>query len=179
MDWTALRSEFPVTRRWAFFDHAAVAPLTGRAQQALTDWASDMAENGDVHEPQWVRRVEAVRTLVGQLLHVDSLDIAFVKNTSEGIGIVAEGYPWKPGDNVITAAEEYPANIYPWMNLRGRGVEVRMLASRERRLWVDDLRALVDERTRIVRLSFVGFASGFRNDLESIGTLCPERAALI
>src|SRR5690348_4084404 len=175
MDCTALRSEFPVTRHWAFFDHAAVAPISGRAQQALGDWAADMAENGDVHEPQWVQRVEAVRNLAGQLLHADPLDIAFIKNTSEGIGIVAEGFPWKPGDNIITAAEEYPSNIYPWMNLAGRGVEVRTLASRGRRLWVDDLRALIDERTRIVSLSFVEFASGFRNDLDAVGGLCRER----
>jgi selenocysteine lyase/cysteine desulfurase len=178
MDWTALRTEFPVTRRWAFFDHAAVAPISGRAQQALVDWAADMAENGDVHEAQWVQRVEAVRRLAGQLLHADPLDIAFIKNTSEGIGIVAEGFPWQPGDNIITAAEEYPANIYPWMNLAGRGVEVRMLASRDRRLWVDDLRALMDQHTRIVSLSFVEFASGFRNDLDAIGTLCRERGVL-
>src|SRR5437763_589512 len=65
-----------------------------------------------------------------------------------------------------------------WTALRSRGVEVRMLASRERRLWVDDLRALLDDRTRIVSLSFVEFASGFRNDLESIGTLCRERGVL-
>lgn len=175
MDWTALRSEFPVTRRWAFFDHAAVAPISGRAQQALADWAADMAENGDVHEAQWLQRIEAVRRLAGQLLHADPLDIAFVKNTSEGIGIVAEGFPWKPGENVITAMEEYPSNLYPWMNLADRGVEVRTLASRDRRLWVDDLRALIDPRTRLVSLSFVEFASGFRNDLDAVGTLCRER----
>jgi selenocysteine lyase/cysteine desulfurase len=175
MDWNGLRTEFPVTRRWAFFDHAAVAPITGRAQQALADWATDMAENGDVHEAQWVERIEKVRRLAGQLLHTDPLDIAFVKNTSEGIGIVAEGFPWQPGDNVITAAEEYPSNIYPWMNLARRGVEVRTLASRERRLWVDDLRALMDQRTRIVTLSYVEFASGIRNDLDAIGALCRER----
>jgi selenocysteine lyase/cysteine desulfurase len=175
MDWNGLRGEFPVTRCWAFFDHAAVAPITGRAQQALADWATDMAENGDVHEAQWVERVERVRGLAGRLLHADPLDIAFVKNTSEGIGIVAEGFPWRPGDNVITAAEEYPSNLYPWMNLAERGVEVRMLASRDRRLWVEDLRALMDARTRIVTLSYVEFASGFRNDLNAIGNLCRER----
>src|SRR6184192_2864556 len=133
MDWNALRDEFPVTHRWAFLDHAAVAPLTRRAQQALVEWAADMAENGDVNEPRWVQRTEEVRRLAGQLLDADPLDIAFVKNTSEGIGIVAEGFPWQPGDNMVTAAEEYPANIYPWMNLSGRGVEVRRLPSRERR----------------------------------------------
>ena len=72
-----------------------------------------------------MRRVEEVRRLAGRLLNADPLDVAFVKNTSEGIGIVAEGFPWRPGDNVVTAAEEYPANLYPWMNLAGRGVEVR------------------------------------------------------
>jgi selenocysteine lyase/cysteine desulfurase len=175
MDWTALRNEFPVTRRWAFFDHAAVAPISERAQKALADWAVDITENGDVHNSRWVQRVEEVRRLAGRLLRVDPQEIAFVKNTSEGIGIVAEGFPWKPGDNMITAAEEYPANIYPWLNLADRPVEVRMVASREGRIWIDDIRAAMDSRTRLVSLSFVEFASGFRNNLDAIGNLCRER----
>jgi cysteine desulfurase/selenocysteine lyase len=175
MDWVGLRQKFPVTRHWAYFDHAAVAPISGPAQQAIADWAADMAGNGDVHEHRWVERIEAVRQLAAQLLNADPLDIAFIKNTSEGIGIVAEGFPWQPGDNVVTAREEYPANIYPWMNLASRGVEVRLVASRDRRLWIDDLRAAIDGHTRLVSLSFVEYASGLRNDLDAIGTLCRER----
>src|SRR5438128_6989247 len=175
MDWTKLREEFPITCRWAFFDHAAVAPISARAQRAMAEWAADMVENGDVNVAHWERRVEEVRALAGRLVNADPNDIAFIKNTSEGVGIVAEGFPWQPGDNVITAAEEYPSNIYPWMNLAGRGVEVRTLASRDQRLWLDDLRALIDQHTRIVSLSFVEFASGFRNDLDAIGALCRER----
>jgi len=175
MDWSTLRTEFPVTHRWAFFDHAAVAPISGPAQRAITEWAADLVENGDVHDAQWVQRVEAVRRLAGQLLSADPLDVAFIKNTSEGIDIVAEGFPWQPGDNVITAAEEYPANIYPWMNLAGRGVELRTVASRGNRIALDDIRAAMDSRTRIVSLSFVEYASGFRNDLCAIGGLCRER----
>src|SRR5215471_10969525 len=152
MDWIKLRAEFPVTRKWAFLDHAAVAPLSERAQKAMVAWAADLTENGHVNEWIWNDRVEEVRHLAGRLLNSDPLDIAFVKNTSEGIGIVAEGFPWKPGDNMVTAAEEYPSNLYPWMNLSGRGVEVRTLANRDRRLWVDDLRALMDQHTRIVSL---------------------------
>jgi selenocysteine lyase/cysteine desulfurase len=175
MDWTALRHEFPITRRWVFFDHAAVAPLSRPAQQALAEWAADMAENGDVNVLRWDRRVEEVRGLAARLLNADPLDIAFVKNTSEGVGIVAEGFPWKAGDNVVIAAEEYPANVYPWMNLAGRGVEVRRVPSRDRRLWIDDLRAAIDGRTRLLSLSAVEYASGFRNDLDAIGGLCRER----
>jgi cysteine desulfurase / selenocysteine lyase len=179
MDWAALRqSEFPVTRHWAYFDHAAVAPLSARAQQALSQWASDLAENGDVHEPQWVARVEQVRQSFAQLLNADPQDLAFVKNTSEGLGIVAEGFPWQPGDNVVTAAEEYPANIYPWMNLTGRGVELRLVPSRGARVVVDDVRQAIDGRTRILTVSHVEFASGFRNDLNALGALCRERGIL-
>jgi selenocysteine lyase/cysteine desulfurase len=178
MDWKQLREEMPVTRRWAFFDHAAVAPLTERARLAMNDYAVDLAENGDVNERRWVDRVEEVRHLAARLINADPVDVAFVKNTSEGIGIVAEGYPWQPGDNVVTAQEEYPANIYPWMNLQTRGVETRLVASRGPRVTIDDIRGAMDGRTRMVSLSFVEFASGFRNDLEAIGTLCRERGVL-
>jgi selenocysteine lyase/cysteine desulfurase len=177
MDWDALRREFPVTRRWAFFDHAAVAPLSGRAQQAITECAKSFAENGGVGWSRWDVRVEEVRQLAGRLISADPLDIAFVKNTTEGIGFVAEGFPWKVGDNVVTAAEEYPANIYPWLNLVHQGVEVRRVPSRGARLEIDDLRAAMDGRTRLVSLSSVEFSSGFRNDLDTIGAICRERGA--
>ncbi len=175
MDWTSLREQFPVTRRWAYFDHAAVAPLSAPAQRAVVEWAADMTDNGDIHESLWFRRVNEVRGLAGRLLNADPLDVAFVKNTSEGIGIVAEGFPWQPGDNVVTAAEEYPANLYPWLNLAGRGVELRTVASRGSRLPIDDVRAAVDRRTRVLSLSWVEFASGFRNDLDTLGQFCRER----
>lgn len=175
--WLSLRDEFPVTRRWAFLDHAAVAPLPRRTCAALKAWADDLADNGVVSWQRWFRRVEEVRGLCGRLLNCDPLDLAFVKNTSEGIAWVAEGYPWRPGDNVVVAAEEYPSNIYPWLNLAGRGVEVRRVESRDRRVCLDDLAAAMDGRTRLVSLSYVEFASGFRNDLEAVGSLCRERGA--
>jgi selenocysteine lyase/cysteine desulfurase len=178
MDWQRLRDEFPVTRRWAFFDHAAVSPLPARARRALEEWAADLAENGPVHHARWMQRVEQVRALAGRLLNADPEDVAFVKNTSEGIGIVAEGLDWRPGDNVVTAEEEYPANVYPWLNLAGRGVEVRRVPSRGARVEIDDLRAALDARTRLLTLSWVEFASGFRNDLDAVGALCRERGIL-
>src|SRR2546423_4038699 len=137
MDWATLRDQFPVTRHWAFLDHAAVAPLPAPAVRALAAYAHSLAQNGVADVLHWVQRVEEVRRLAGRLLNADPLDVAFVKNTSEGVGIVAEGFPWRPGDNVVTAAEEYPANIYPWMNLAGRGVEVRRVPSRGSRIETD------------------------------------------
>lgn len=170
-----LDDEFPVTRHWAFLDHAAVAPPTARAQRALVEWMDDMTNNGVVNESMWLKRIEEIRRRAAQFLHADSLDVAFVKNTSEGIGFVADGFPWQEGDNVVIAADEYPANVYPWMNLARRGVETRRVPSRGPRIEIDDLRRAIDARTRVVSLSHVEFATGFRNDLDAIGALCRER----
>ncbi len=165
---------FPVTKRWAFFDHAAVAPLSEPARLAMMEWINDMAENGVVSDPRWVKRIAEVRKLAAQLLNASSEDVAFVKNTSEGIGIVAEGIRWNSGDNVVTSADEYPANLYPWMNLASRGVELRQIPSRDGRILIDDLAAAIDSRTRILTLSFVEYATGFRNDLDAAGALCRQ-----
>jgi cysteine desulfurase/selenocysteine lyase len=167
-----------VTTKWAYFDHAAVAPLTERARRTLIAWADDLAENGEVNDAARVGRIEEVRRLAGQLLNADPLDIAFVKNTSEGVGIVAEGLPWRAGDNVVTAEDEYPANLYPWMNLAARGVELRRVPSRDGRILLDDLHAALDARTRLLSLSFVEYASGFRNDLAAVGQLCRDKGVL-
>jgi selenocysteine lyase/cysteine desulfurase len=145
---------------------------------AIKEWLDDLAGHGVIHEPRWLARIHEVREAFGTLLHCDPLEIAFVKNTSEGIGIVAEGYPWQPGDNVVTSTDEYPANIYPWLNLATRGVEVRRVPSRQGRIMLDDLREAIDSRTRILTLSWVEFATGFRNDLDAVGELCREKGVL-
>jgi cysteine desulfurase/selenocysteine lyase len=178
MDELAIRQHFPVTARWAYLDHAAVAPLSQPALDALTAWAQDITANGDVHHGQWMRQVEEVRHLAGTLLNADPLDLAFIKNTSEGIGLIAEGIPWQAGDNVVTSCDEYPANVYPWMNLARRGVEVRLVPSREGRVVLDDLAAAMDSRTRLLTISFVEFATGFRNDLDALSALCQQRGIL-
>jgi selenocysteine lyase/cysteine desulfurase len=175
MDGESLRDQFPVTKRWAFFDHAAVAPLSGAAARTLHEYADDYAENGQTAILRWLARVEAARRAVGRLLNADPLDVAFVPNTSAGVAIVAEGFPWQAGDNVVLPAEEYPANQYPWMNLAGRGVEVRRVPGRGPRVSIDDLRAAMDGRTRVLAISSVEFASGYRNNLDALGSLCRER----
>ncbi len=176
MDWTAFRARFPVARRWAFLDHAAVAPIPDRAVEALEEYGRRTAENGIADVWFWSDRVAHVRRLAAQLVNAPSPDdVCFVPNTTAGIGLVAEGFPWKPGDNVVLAAEEYPSNQYPWLNLADRGVEVRPVPSRGGRVEIDDVRAAMDGRTRVLTASFVQFASGFRADLDALGSLCRER----
>lgn len=169
------RDEFPVTQNWHYLDHAAVAPLSRRARKRIEDWAKDLTENGDVNEGGWWREVEGVRTLAASFLNASPGEIAFLKNTSEGLALVAEGFPWKPGDNVVIAEGEYPANVYPWIHLHDRGVEVKIVPSHEARIRLEDIERTIDARTRLVSLSFVQFATGFRSDLAAVGSLCKER----
>ncbi len=176
MDWNALRkAEFPVAEHWAYFDHAAVAPLPRRSGEALRAWADDQVRHGVVHWLDWEAKLRTLRSDLARLIHAHVDEIAFVNSTTQGIGLVAEGFPWRDGDNVVTAAEEYPSNLYPWMNLASRGVSLRTVPSREGRVWVDDLVAAMDESTRLLTISHVEFASGFRNDLEALGEHCRKR----
>jgi selenocysteine lyase/cysteine desulfurase len=118
---------------------------------------------------------QELRQALGQLINASPEEIAFVQNTAEGINIAAHAIPFQPGDNVIFCDMEYPANVYPWMNLERRGVEVRIIPHREGGLALDDLEEYVDERTRVVAVSSVEFLTGFRNDLKGIGELCKAK----
>ena len=178
MNWQDVRDEFPVTKRFAYLDHAAVAPLSARCASAMRAFIADTEERGYVNAAKWDRRVEEVRGLAGQLIGADADEIAFVKNTTEGLCHVANGLPWQERDNVVITDVEFPANVYPWLNVEKRGVEVRRVKEVDGRIPFEAVEASIDARTRVVSLSFVEFLSGFRNDLVRIGELCARRGAL-
>jgi len=119
-----------------------------------------------------------VRSAFARLVGGEPTGVAFVRNTSEGLSLVASGWEWKQGDNVIVVADEYPANVYPWWGLARWGVETRFVQRRDLRFNVDDVAALADDRTRAVSVSAVDWQSGFRADLTSIGSFCRERDIL-
>src|SRR5262245_23737437 len=102
MDLSTFRSQFPVTARWAFLDHAAVAPLPAPAVAALRDYADSLAANGVAAVKRWVDRIAEVRALAARLVNSpDADDVYFVPNTTYGVSVVAEGFPWRAGDNVV------------------------------------------------------------------------------
>ncbi len=173
MDWDALRElEFPIGRNLAYFDHAAVAPLPRRSALAIRNQVEDQEHYGSNHWPEWERQIEENRRRIATLINADVDEIAYIPNTTHGIGLIAEGYPWGEGDSVVTATEEYPSNLYPWMNLASRGVELRTVPSRDGRVWLRDLAAAMDRSTRVLTISHVEFSTGFRNDLDALVELC-------
>ncbi|QEH33916.1 putative cysteine desulfurase [Aquisphaera giovannonii] len=178
--WDDLRDrEFPVTRGWVYLDHAAVSPLPRRSGDVVRAWLEDQQGHGVVRWPEWGKKLEAARDAAARLIGADRAEIAFVNSTTQGIGLVAEGFPWRDGDNVVVPAEEYPSNVYPWMNLADRGVSVRLVPGRDGRIWPEDLAAAMDARTRVLAVSHVEFASGFRNDLDLLCELCHGRGVAL
>jgi len=178
-NWDFFRRQMPVARDWAYLDHAAVAPLSGPAQAALTDWTADAAQNGSANYPAWSRRMEHLRTLAAGLLGAIPEEIAFIGNTTAGVNLVAEGFPWHEGDNVVIRADEYPTNQYPWLHLADHGVETRRISAEKGPLDIDQLLAACDSRTRIVSVSWVAFASGWRHDLDQLADQVHKRGALL
>ena len=173
-----IRKEFPVTSEIIFFDHARVAPLPKRVKQVVTAFIDDATRFGTAHYENWVLELEHTRKKFAELINANRDEIAFVKNTSEGISIVANGFDWQLGDNVVIPDIEFPANVYPWWNLKQRGVETRMVKSVEGRVLFDELVKQVDNRTRILSISSVECNSGFRSDLNRLGTFCKEKGIL-
>lgn len=177
--WSAMRAQMPVAEKWAYFDHAAVAPLPAPSAAAIMRFADQSQREGDTVWLDWNREVERARSLAARLLRAELAEVALTHSTTEGISLVAEGYPWQAGDNVVTLANEFPSNQYPWMNLASRGVEARRVSVDDGRVDLKRIEEACDARTRIIAVSWVGYLSGYRLDLDALVDMAHRRGALV
>lgn len=169
--------EFPLDENLVYLNHAAVGPWPRRSADAVQRFAEENAVHGARHYPRWTKVETALREQCRLLLNAPSAaDIALLKNTSEGLSVIAYGLPWQAGDNVVISDQEFPSNRIVWESLNTLGVECR-----EAVLGADPEQALfarVDRRTRLLAISSVQYASGLRMDLARIGKFCRERGIL-
>jgi selenocysteine lyase/cysteine desulfurase len=167
---TRYRDEFPVTKELIYLNHAAVSPLCRRAAEAIRWLADDACQFGSLHYDKWMDSYAGLRKAAARLINAGPDEIAIVKNTSEGIAMVALGLDWKAGDRVVAFKEEFPANYYPWLRLEKRGVQLTWLSI------YDPLEKIAEAipGARLLAISFVNYLSGYRVDLEAIGKLCHE-----
>lgn len=176
------RGLFPVTDRYVYLDHAGVAPLSTRTVAAVRAAAETAAAHGSVGEDERFAALEDTRARAAGLLGVDPDDVAFVKNTTEGLGFVANGLEWRDGDRVVVPDGEFPSTIYPWLSLADRGVEVTRVPPQGPggSLPLDEFAAELDRgRVRLVALSWVQFATGWRSDLAGLAEVCHAHDALL
>lgn len=174
-----LRALFPITEHSIYLNHAAVSPLPTTTLRAVESQLRDVHENGSAGFRNWLATKEQARELLANLLGARPEQVAFMRNTSDALSSVANGLTWRAGDNIVTFGREFPSNIYPWLRIRDvHGVEVRMCEEREGRVDLNELESMIDENTRVVAVSHVQYASGFRIDLERLGRVVRQHDAL-
>lgn len=179
LDLEQCRAEFPVTQSCIYMNHAAVAPVSRRVRKAMVGLLEDVHYFGSAHWDRWVDAYAATRRAVAQLLGAEPAEIAFVKNTSEGISLFTNGLDWQRGDEVVSLEGEFPANYYPWQLLETKGVALRLVKNEYGRFSLDAIAQALGPRTRVVAVSFVQYLSGFRLDLNALGGLCAAHNALL
>lgn len=173
------RREFPHT--WTdmvYLNHAAVAPLSFRVRDAVDRYQTRRALKGIEPYPWILKTVQETRGLLATMLNARSEQIAFVLNTSDGLNIIAQGLDWEPGDRIILNDLEFPANVYPFLNLKRRGVEIDFIRSQNGKITSEDIAAATTPKTKLVSISHVQFLTGAKADLRAIGKLCRERDIL-
>jgi len=178
----SIQSEFQIRQNRTYLNNASIAPMADRVVRAVDDFMEDVRRTGRNNFPHWMRHADTeVKDRIAKLIGAERAEIAFIKNTTEGLSIVANGVDWRDGDNVIIADIEYPSNVYCWMNLARRGVSIRWVRSRANggKVPVDEIAGLIDARTRLISISAVQFSNGYRQDLELTGALCRKHGILL
>ncbi len=173
--------QFPILAHWDFYQHAGASPLPKVVADAVRKYANGSEAASYLNDHRYTD-LDKIRAAAAGMINAGSDEIALLKNTAEGISIVAAGADFQPGDRIVTAAGEYPANVYPWMDAAQRHklqlifVPESTSPTGERSV---PLQAILDEaakpRTKVVALSHVEYATGQRYDLQAIGKFCRER----
>lgn len=166
--------------------HCAISPLFAEAAAAKQAFSEDMATGGISALPKYLDLVPRLHRNAAQFLRTSAENISYVHNVAEALCMIANGYPFSPGDEVISYLHEYPSNHYPWLLQQKRGVALELLSdnaplpesvdfSHPTGWSMDELDSRITKRTRIVALSHVQFTSGFAADLRQLGELCRHK----
>lgn len=167
--------EFPITRDWAYLDHATFGPPPACHVRAATAILQGLSARGSA-ALEGERLLEEVRTEAAALLHCEPRQVALLRSTSEGLGLLAQGLDWRPGDEVVVYEREFEGCLAPFLRLRDLGVRIRVVPDLGRaRFDIEDVERALTPRTRAVCFSVVNRSHGTRAPVEAIGTLCRER----
>ena len=173
------RDAFPACEGRTYLNCAAVAPGSTRVRAAINAWLDDHVAQGNMASGQWWTRAAEARARTAALIGASPEEVAFVRSTSHGLAMVAEGLDWRPGDEVaVASAIEYPSNVYAWKHLADRGVRLREIRAVDGAVTPEAVEDAIGPRTRLVAVSSVQFASGHRTDVDAIGRLCRDRDVL-
>ena len=174
IDWKALRDQFPTAAHWIYLDVARKTIPPRAQQEAVESYFRDVYLQAGADA--WsATRVAETRNALAALLGAKPAEIAFTKNTTEGLNIAAHAFDLRSGDNIVLTDMEHVANVWVWKHWEAKGVEIRYAKHRDRRLPLDAFLAAIDDRTRVVSTAWVTYGNGYRVDVPRLGAICRDR----
>lgn len=173
MDKSIIRRYFPYLKNGIiYFNHASTGPFSSLVTSQLTELLKEKSESNIDDFPSFLKVMEETKVLLSKLINCNVDRTAFVDNTSNGINIIAQSIEWKKGDRILLNDVEFPANVYPFLNLKRFGVEVDFVKSLNGIVTAEQIIDSVKPGTRLISVSFVQFLSGYKIDLDKIGNYC-------
>jgi len=173
---TEVRELFPhIKSGKIYFNHAATGPFSKNVLKIVNEYLLQRSETDIDNFPELIKVVGETKKHLCQMINCMAGRIAFVDNTSNGLNILAQGIKWRKGDSILLNDLEFPANVYPFLNLEKEGVTVEFVKSKNGIVSADDIINAIKPNTRLISISFVQFLTGYRVDLEKIGAVCREK----
>lgn len=155
-----------------YFNHASIGPLSKLVVSNLNEYIYTRSAGSIKNFDTFISADNNGREKLGRLLNCEPNRVTWVDNVSNGMNLLANSLEWQNGDEIILNDMEFPANVYPFLNLQAKGVVVKIVKSREGKVLIEDLREAITNRTKLVSISYVQFFSGYRSDLVELGKLC-------
>jgi len=175
-----VRKMFPhISKGITYLNHAATGPLSQPLLDTLNEFFRERSEGNIDDYPSFVQVTEETKNMLTPWMNTERERIAFADNTTSGLNLIAQGLKWEKGDEIILNDIEFPANIYPFLNLEKKGVKIRFVKSHEGIVNAEDIIENITRKTKLVSVSMVQFLSGYRIDLQKLGSVCKSEDIIL
>jgi selenocysteine lyase/cysteine desulfurase len=176
MDIIKAREYFPHLKKGiTYLNHAATGPFSKPVLDVMDEYFRARSEDNIDDYPAFVKTIEETKELLTVYFNCEPQRLAFADNTTNGLNMLAQGFDWKEKDEIILNDIEFPANVYPFLNLERKGVKIVFVKSRNGIVTAEDIIEKITSKTKLISVSMVQFLSGYRIDLEKLGKVCRER----
>jgi len=173
---TEARSLFPhIKEGKIYFNHASTGTFSTRVLKVLEDQIKEKTTGEIDGYEDFVKTAAETKSSLGKMINCSANNIAFTDNTTNGLNILAQGLKWNEGDEIILNDLEFPANVYPFLNLKEKGVNIKIVKSENGIIAAEKIMEAVTEKTKLISVSLVQFLTGYRIDIEAIGKFCEEK----
>jgi len=158
-----------------YFNHASTAPISTEVKERIDEFVHERSV--EAKDDYWAFKdvADETKNIIGEMINCSGDRIAFLDNTTNGIIWLASGIDWQPGDRIILNDVEFPANVYPFLQLKEKGVKVDFVKSTNGIVTAEEIVDAIKPGTKLISVSFVQFLSGYKIDLEKIGKVCKEK----